>query len=141
MPRFHYKSAVSNPQLAEDLIKVLMSQKLTDITVAQVLAVSPDVRNHLINYLCTHKVEVHHLEHLEEQDHQKVIVAKDSIKLRKIEVLINEDIPIKAMIDSGSQIITLRKDIWRDLGKTLDLTSRLTLEGADKSTSHTIGLV
>jgi hypothetical protein len=125
----------------DELIKSILNQKLTDITTAHILAVSPGVRAYLLNYLRTQKVEVHHLEQLEEQNKNETIVAEESIKLREIDVVLNGSVQVKAVIDSGCQIVTLREDVWRELGRTFDPASRLMLEGADESTSHTKGLV
>ena len=119
----------------------IMNQKMADITLAQVLAASPGARSYIINQLRNQKLEVNHLEQQEEHHQSKHVVGEDSIKLREIEVFINHNVEIRAVIDSGSQIITLREDVWRDSGMTINPETKITLESANKTLSSTLGTV
>jgi hypothetical protein len=139
--KFHYKSKAEDSKLAEEMIKSILNQKLTDITPAHIFAISPSVRSYIINHLRNQKVEVHHLEEVLNNNKQDMVVAEDSIKLREIDVIINDTVKIRAVVDSGSQIVTLREDIWRIIGQTLDPKSGIILEGADESMSRTRGSI
>ena len=87
----------------------IMNQKMADITLAQVLAASPGARSYIINQLRNQKLEVNHLEQQEEHHQSKHVVGEDSIKLREIEVFINHNVEIRAVIDVVLKSLPLGK--------------------------------
>ena len=112
-PRYQYKSRAEDQNLIDELVKMILENKLRDVTTAHIFAASPPVRSYLINYLRSHRVEVNNLMDCNKRNGSNLMVAEDSLRLREIEVVLNHKVPIKATIDDGSQIITLREDVWR----------------------------
>ncbi|KAF6741016.1 hypothetical protein DFP72DRAFT_982676, partial [Ephemerocybe angulata] len=70
-----------------------------------------------------------------------MIVAKEVESLRTIEVNIAGKIKIDALVDDGSQIIGIHRDIWRKLGIPARSDHTLTMEAANSSKSSTAGLL
>ncbi|KZT31224.1 hypothetical protein SISSUDRAFT_961115, partial [Sistotremastrum suecicum HHB10207 ss-3] len=69
-------------------------------------------------------------------------VAHDSLPLREIEVMVNNQITVKAVVDDGSQLVTLRQDVWKQLENSPVFPAHRTqLVSADTGTSQTLGLV
>lgn len=115
-PRFQNKSKAEDQELIDQLMKMILDGRLTEITPSHILASSPVIRTHLINYLRNQRVEVNHLtQTFEAGSPNKRIVAADSLPLGEIEVLINQQIPVRGVIDNGSQIVTIREDLWKEL--------------------------
>lgn len=67
-------------------------------------------------------------------------MAKDIEELRVLNVYI-EGIKIKALADDGSQIINIRKDLWKKFRAHMRLDQRMRIESANKSKDKTIGLL
>jgi hypothetical protein len=143
VPKFHNKSKAEDQELIDQLMKMILEGKLTEITPSHVLASSPIIRTHLINYLRNQRVEVNHLtQTFEASSPNKRIVAADSLPLGEIEVLINQQIPVRGVIDNGSQIITIREDLWKELSHATILPAfRMMMEGADTNVSGTKGKI
>ncbi|KAF6761017.1 hypothetical protein DFP72DRAFT_881994 [Ephemerocybe angulata] len=68
-------------------------------------------------------------------------VANDAETLRTIEVELDGRVKVDAILDDGSQIIGIRRDIWERLGLPLRSDHRMTMEAANASTSQTLGLL
>ncbi|KZS95221.1 hypothetical protein SISNIDRAFT_464872 [Sistotremastrum niveocremeum HHB9708] len=105
--------------LIDEVIKMILDGKLANITPAHVLACSPTIRTSLVHYLRSQRVEVLNLNNVGPEEAKKLIVAEDSLPLREIDVIINNQIAAKAVVD----------DV------------RTQLVSADRSTSQTLGLV
>jgi len=45
-----------------------------------------------------------------------IIVADHTVNLRVLDLLLNDKVQVEAIMDEGSQIVGLRKDIWEKLG-------------------------
>ena len=121
---------------------MILENKLSDVTTAHIFAASPPVRNYLINYLRSHRIKVNNLMDCNvKRNGSNLMVAEDSLRLREIEVVLNHKMPIKATIDGGSQIITLREDVWHDLQTPILPMENMTMESADENISYTKGKV
>lgn len=142
-PKYANKSQAEDQKLIDELLKMLMNGRLTEITPAHVLAASPVIRTYLINFLKNQRVEVGHFaQSFEEGNHLNKIVSEDSLPLGEIEVLINNQIAERGVIDNGSQIITIREDLWKELSHTTLLPKfRMSMEGADSHLSNTRGKI
>ncbi|KAF9536297.1 hypothetical protein CPC08DRAFT_652196 [Agrocybe pediades] len=70
-----------------------------------------------------------------------LIVANHSEELRAIDVILEGNIKVEGLCDSGSQIVGIRKDIWEKLGKPVRSDHIMSIESAHKTKEFTIGLL
>ena len=69
------------------------------------------------------------------------IVGQKSLPLRQIEVTFANGWKEMGILDDGSSIIVMRKDLWQGLGVPLIQDESITMECADASLNQTMGLV
>ncbi|KAJ2934660.1 hypothetical protein H1R20_g2455, partial [Candolleomyces eurysporus] len=69
------------------------------------------------------------------------IVANSSESLRTMSVKLNNKLQVNAILDDGSQIIRLRRELWEKLGVPVRSDHKLTMESANTTTSDTKGLI
>ncbi|KAF8799672.1 hypothetical protein BYT27DRAFT_7119985, partial [Phlegmacium glaucopus] len=120
------------------------------ISSRELLSVSPDVRRFIKDQVTTKRVGTSALiETMPDEDvrillnnvaSDKLIVAKDVEELRAIDVII-EGRRVEATIDDGSQILTVRQDLWEKFGVPLRSDKKLVMESANKSKENTMGLI
>ena len=65
--------------------------------------------------------------------------AKFSLPLREVDVLVNNKTMEPGVLDQGSQIVVIQADLARDIGVVINKEQQLKMEGANSSTSWTIG--
>jgi hypothetical protein len=70
----------------------------------------------------------------------KLIVAKHTEELRVIDVEIH-GIKVIATVDDGSQIISIRQDIWEQIGLPIRSDKIMVMESANKTRNETTGLL
>jgi hypothetical protein len=131
-PKWHIKSAAEKPELIDDLVDKLLKGNLNLATPEHVLAASPVIRHRISEYLRAHRVEnkaanqlwvkeeesLVNTGHFAETDEtqEEHVVGVDSLALREVDVTLNHSITESAVLDDGCQIITIREDLWRELG-------------------------
>ncbi|GBE81309.1 hypothetical protein SCP_0310360 [Sparassis crispa] len=68
-----------------------------------------------------------------------LVVADDSLPLRAIDALVEGKESAERILDQGSQIITMRRDIWECIGSTLQSEKTLNMESANMGINQTLG--
>lgn len=68
-------------------------------------------------------------------------VANNTESLRTISVKLDGRVPIDAILDEGSQIIGLRREVWERLGLPIRSDHTINMETANTSRSRTVGLL
>lgn len=68
-------------------------------------------------------------------------VARHTEKLRAIFPTIGEGIRPECVLDSGSQIVGMRKDVWMKLGNPILSDQIMHMEAANSTVSHTMGVI
>ena len=69
------------------------------------------------------------------------IVSKVTEQLRSVNAVFKDLIQCKAVLDTGSQIIAMRSDVWKKLGIPLKTEYSMLMESANATSSSTKGLV
>ena len=82
--------------------------------------------------------EVFNANVVEDQDH--LIVAKHVEELRVIDILIHR-VKVLAVIDDGSQIVSIRQDIWEKIGLPIRSDRIMVMESANKTKDETMSLL
>jgi hypothetical protein len=141
--RYGFKSPAENPQLMDETLAMLKEGRLSQITPAHILSVSPYLRAQTINYLRGQKVEVHSLLNVTSvmQQNPKIVGLK-SLPLREVEVSFQGGIKERGVLDDGSSIIVMRKDLWEEIPQMPLLRDEaVTMECADASVNQTLGMI
>ncbi|GBE81973.1 hypothetical protein SCP_0403490 [Sparassis crispa] len=68
-----------------------------------------------------------------------LVVADDSLPLRAIDALVKGKESVECILDQGSQIIAMRRDIWECIGSTLQSEKTLNMESANMGINQMLG--
>jgi len=121
-------------QLTAELTAWMMSGNLVQTTPAHILAASPTIRKGLAEKLHVKQVGIGSLEEAPEEPSKDPLASKDplvvlgvttrtskySLPLCKVDVLINGIKSEAGILDQGSQIIIIRRDLAREVGTSYD---------------------
>jgi hypothetical protein len=76
----------------------------------------------------------------EEPDPDHLIVAKESLALRSIMPLVDNQLKVEAILDPGCQIIAMSEDVCHELALAYDPTIVLHMQSANGSVDPLLGL-
>jgi hypothetical protein len=124
------------------------------ISTRELLSIAPDVRRHIKDLCTTKRVSNTATTAFVEEEKgnpevfianlisrtDDLIVAKEVEELRALDVLINGT-KIEALADDGSQILSIRRDIWEKIGIPIRADHLMVMESANKSKNETMGLL
>jgi hypothetical protein len=68
-------------------------------------------------------------------------MADHSVNLRVLDLVLNDNVHVEAILDEGSQIIALRKDIWEKMGVPVCSDHKMNMISVNASSNQTIGLI
>ena len=80
--------------------------------------------------------------HEELCDHQPVAIAHPStfcLPLQEIDILVNSSLKVPAILDTGSQITVICRNIAQSLGLHINNQRLIEMEGANGATNWTVG--
>jgi hypothetical protein len=147
-PQYRYQSNAEDHKLTTELYQWLLDGKLSLVTPAHVLAACPAIRKELIERLRTRRVDIASFEEIPSPDNftpHSILelsaprVAKYSLPLREVEILVNDLVPEAGILDQGSQIIVIRQDLAMEAGAHINYEHQLEMEGANGLVSKTLG--
>jgi hypothetical protein len=124
-PQYCYQATVEDQCLVSELQDWLMGGKLIQTTPAHVLATSPAIHKELIEKLQVHWVEVNTFKSYPELNSHpsKMTIPHEpnySLPLLKIDVAFNGSITEPAVLDPGSQIVVIRKDLVQEVNACIN---------------------
>jgi hypothetical protein len=136
-PRFQNKSHVEKKELVDEILEMMLGSRIEELTFEHLLAASGEVRARLMNLLRPHRIEVMQLA---EASGDSIVVSHQVVPLREVRVLVNGRHAIDAVLDSGSSIITVREDLWREMGELpINPKDSIQMQTADANRSLTMG--
>jgi len=150
--QYKYSSNVESPTLVQKVMdKVLMGE--VTLTTEEVFAVAPDIRKNTRELLaarkipvgstllneCTCPVSVNVAELKPRSDNK--IAAQHSVSLRVLDVGLKNNVNVEGILDDGSQIIAIRRDIWERTGEALRSDYKMVMESANSTTNGTMGVI
>lgn len=152
-PQFRYVTPIEDPSLIKKIAQQSLELPIT-MTTRELLSVSPDIRRHIKEQLMTKRVSTTALnasavmETTDTENHNQVflnstenlIVANHVEELRVIDVLI-QGVEVIATVDDGSQILSIRQDIWEKIGLPIRSDKIMVMESANKTKDETMGLL
>ena len=153
--QFKYQSLAEDKELIQAVIDRLMESQVTMLQ-KELLVISPDVRQHMKEVITLKRVIQNTVEALlamvEVQaigvNEQKsgaggMVVGVDCLPLQCINGLVNRKYPVECTLDSGAQLIAMRRAIWTDLSQYLQFplkpTRMYNMVAADHGRSSTLG--
>src|SRR5580704_12327609 len=157
-PQYKYITPIEDVKVVKDIVTRALDANIT-LSNRELLAIAPDVRKQIKDQISTKRVAVNALGFPIKEDKQasffhsdpKVsplpvrkggrIVSNHTEKLRAIDVSLNGAFTVEGVLDSGSQIIGLRKDLWIKLGLPVRSDHTMTMESANSSLDETLGLL
>ncbi|KAF6750049.1 hypothetical protein DFP72DRAFT_1140045 [Ephemerocybe angulata] len=164
-PQFRFVTPIEDPARTASLAERSLDSPVS-LSVRELLGVAPDLRKAVRELVTTKKVPletvappksyvatVEHdvddvadslvsvlLQNLKQQE-AKATVANHTETLRTLELDLDGKVKVHAILDEGSQIIGLRRDIWERLGLPLRSDHTMVMESANGSTSRTMGVI
>ena len=146
-PQYRYQASAEDQFLTKQVMDWILEGKLDQITPAHILATSPPIRKELVERLRPRRVETGSFEQLSSNCVDPVSVlelaakreAEFSLPLREIDVVVNNLCTEAGVLDQGSQIVVIREDLAKEVGAQINTQRTLRMEGANGSTSRTLG--
>ena len=156
--QYRYQSDAEDQQLVSELEEYLMKGKLSLTTPAHVFAASHTVRKNIAKKLKVRRVETNEYEVVPVVDPclrpRRTTVHNDfsddpplsddrspefCLPLLELDALVNTSIKTPAILDTGSQIVVIRRDIVQSLGVPINNQRLIEMEGANGATNWTVG--
>jgi hypothetical protein len=133
---------------------MILDTPILGVTPRHILATSPDVRKLVKEDTTTRKIPTASVgsvsatldttpvaeAFLQEFD-ASAYTARRLESLRSINLVINDDFSAECILDSGCQIVVIRKDVWQRSRLPLIGKESMMMEAANATTSNTLGLV
>jgi hypothetical protein len=146
-PQYWYQASAKDQALTKELLDWILKGTLDKVTPAHILATSPPVRKELVECLKPCQVETASFEQTNDNDEDPVSVlelaakrkAEFSLPLCEIDVLVNSCRTEAGVLDQGLQIVVICEDLANEVGAQINTQHTLRMEGANGSTSRTLG--
>jgi hypothetical protein len=162
-----YRSNVESSVDTTSVTERALNSTIT-LSTRELLAVSADVRKHVKDMITSKKVAVNVVETspvdayltstskeaseafltLEPGEYNRMMgknskpsKALPTLPLRVIYPTFGDDVQAECILDSGSQIVVMRRDIWQRLDIPISSDKSTSLEAANSGTAQTLGLV
>lgn len=155
-PQYRFSSAIEDPKAIHDVIQRSLEGTIT-LTQRELYAIAPDVRKHIKDQVTTHRIPsaptatastiengdplvLAHHQHPQSSTN-RVVVANNIEELRTIPLELDGRYTVDAILDEGSQIIGIRRDVWEKLGLPLLKDLNMVMESANATKDTTLGLL
>jgi hypothetical protein len=160
-PQYRFSSAVEDPRAIKNVIERSLDGTVT-LTQRELYAIAPEVRKHIKDQVTTHRIPIgapatssilektplddsaspsSFLHYQPSSPLNPIIVANHMEELRTIPLELDGKVSVDAILDEGSQIIGIRRDIWEKLGLPLSRDHTIVMESANATRESTMGLL
>lgn len=147
---FRFASPCDNPAIITQVWNRALDATIT-ITPRELLAVSADMRKRYKDFTTTKRVPVPHetadtalFDMLFSQittDGESQFVADESAPLRTLRARLGDSYEYDCVVDNGSSIVAINKDVWRQLGAPARSDLLLRMESSHGTVEKTIGVL
>ncbi|KAG9227045.1 hypothetical protein CCMSSC00406_0008245 [Pleurotus cornucopiae] len=158
-PNYRVQSNIENPKVASDVLERALNTTLT-ITQRELFALSFDARKGLRELISSKRVStesnyasvnmaacyddpedvVEVLMSATRDPRKDCIVTAPTQSLMIIRPIFNDRYEVECILDTRSQIIAMRHDVFDNLGLLINIDKFITMESANLSSNQTIGL-
>jgi hypothetical protein len=156
-PQFKLAFPAEDPTASARIVNSFLDSSIT-VPMRDILSVSPEVKRHFRDQTATQRVATNTMsvnelagrnpedvwgpyERTLHRNDAGVIVGHHSVPLRSIEAFVGGKRTVTCLLDSGAEIIAMRKDVWESLGIPLRPDHLMTMESANKTKNLTLGVV
>lgn len=160
-PKFRYQAPVEKDVDASELMDRVLNARI-EVTNRELLALAPELRKGFKEATTGRKISANLYEQEEQIDtylsstfedenslpisfdvnrYDQSSVASQSLPLRIVHLTFAHGIEPECILDSGAQIVAMRKDIWEQLGVPLAPHKAMSMESANAETNMTMGLI
>jgi hypothetical protein len=154
-PQYRFQSPLENPAVTQKVLDKALDIPIT-LSQRELLAVSPDIRRKLKDLTtgrrtATGQAEVLISETYFERDDEiyaalatetpTLVVAEDSLPLRAFAGTLDGRTAAECVVDNGSSIVAVRRDVWEKLGTPVCANSILNMQSSNSSLAATTGLL
>jgi len=143
-PQYRYQSNAEDQQLTNQLLNWLLEGKLEQTTPAHILAASAPIRKDLAERLRTRRVEAGAFTLPSDIQPAELTTFPEpeySLPLREVDVLVNDQTIVSGVVDPGSQIVAIRKDLANDIAAPINTAIHIKMEGANSTVNSTLGCI
>jgi len=153
MGQFKYQTSAKNPKILTRVMEKFLHGEVT-LTTKEMLAASSELRKHMRDIVTPRKVTAGtNLYNAGASNSVSVNVAElkprsdglistdHSVSLRALDVKPKDGFTAEAIVDDGSQIIAVRRNIWEKSGESLRADYKMVMESANTTSNDTMGLI
>lgn len=156
--QYRFSSAIEDLKAVQDVIQRSLEGTVT-LTQRELYAIAPDIRKHIKEQVTTHRIPstqiattssvendnpsalAHHHHQQSQSSANRIVVANNIEELWTIPLKLDGRYVVDAILDEGSQIIGIRRDVWQKLGLPLLKDLSMVMESANATKDTTLGLL
>ncbi|GBE84320.1 hypothetical protein SCP_0602980 [Sparassis crispa] len=150
--QYSYKTPMEDKVNVRDIFERVQNEVHISLTHRELMALCPEIRKLEKEEITVKRVAT--MGSFEAADGEEVaeallvdvsdgggplVVADNSLPLRAIDALVEGKESAECILDQGSQIITMRRDIWEHIGSTLQSEKTLNMEAANMGINQMLG--
>src|SRR5882724_6610712 len=149
-PQFRYMAPIESKVNASDVIGQILSEKVC-LSVEELLALAPEVRRHFKEATTMKRLPAlpaeaqfkaaHHIATFSMDKHHEHFSDEPALPLQTIEVTLDHTVTVTGIIDSGCQVVIIRKDICERLGTPMKHKQVMFMESANGQSNATMGSI
>ena len=150
-PDFHYQCPIEDKADMKKVFDQILDVSIP-VTMRKLLSLSPDVRKQAKESTTIKKVKAatfievnlvsQFLHSFDACDcHEGLVVAKESHTLWSIIPIIDRCLPIKCILDSGCQIVSMLQAVWMTLKSQLNPKHTVSMQSANGTVDHSLGII
>jgi hypothetical protein len=155
-PNFHYAALIEDRAIGNTLFNHMLDMQIT-VTACKILTTTPEVRKSFKDTTTTHKVptsadpakvyvdtntqSANQVQLCCHKVHCNLLVAKELHLLHAITPKIEGLHKVECILNSGPQIVSISKAVWRTLNQELNPHWKITMQSANGSCDESLGLV
>lgn len=148
---FRYTTPIEDPQAVVRAAELIKQASIT-MSAADLLSISPAVRKEIKELITARRVATNLHEDADDIDmrfdpeimfHEEAMpkVGHLILTLRQLMPLVGGRITPECVLDPGSMIVAMRKDVWISLGAALDTETTTTMQSANRGLNSTMGVI
>ena len=153
-PQYRHQCPAEDPAQKQSVVDKVLDAKMT-ISVREALAISYEVRSAVKNMATAKRVPTGAVAANLAETHQNPLAdytrartnpssqpaCSAFVPLRVIDATFAGDVKAECILDSGSQFIAMRRDVWEKTGLSLNPDTAAMVEAANSSKSSTLGAI
>ncbi|KAG1811602.1 hypothetical protein EV424DRAFT_1349620 [Suillus variegatus] len=131
-PAFTYESKAASPETARRVFKSVLEMMVPNLTISDLLAISPDLRKEAVEYCKVQRVPTPRVSLTTNVVTTPApLQIEHTVPLRELCVTLNGVHSELGLLDEGSEIIVIREDVWRKTNAPRNQGIRMRMQTAN----------